>query len=236
MEIEYRSWDGSRLSAVRRGVIDINDQIVLVGDKVGLLDERLSPIPSKMGDVQNSLNSYRGQLDSLEHRNAVHSARLKLLREELDHVKLENDVLLDHLKTQEVTPVHQQKLDHDTHKLEPNKGTYLRESRGQLGEIGTQDEPYLEKRPTTHDDNNRPTSGDEKRPEIKNYKLLRGESRSSDTSSVDEIYKKEKMDRLRRREIYGCHDSTAINPQFWEPLPRKGAKIPFDHKVYLLWN
>lgn len=78
---------------IERGVHNLQQKVDAVDRKIESLDEGYREVPSRIGEVETDMASKGYQVEELEWRNKVHSAKIHELERELRNVKMENDVI-----------------------------------------------------------------------------------------------------------------------------------------------
>lgn len=78
---------------IERGVNSLHEKVVAVDKKIETLDEGYRTVPSRVGEVETTMASSGRQVEELEWRNKVHSAKIHELERELRNVRMENNAI-----------------------------------------------------------------------------------------------------------------------------------------------
>lgn len=246
------------LSAVRRDLITVNEKIDSIDEKVNILNRGLSPVPDRVMNVEDTMASRAQKMMELEERNKLHSAKLKLLQNEVKCEKIRSDMLMDYLRAKgemEGNPGYKNTNynERNTHGgyqagdgVAQTNGTDAYASTN----VGAPSSPPRNQPASPHPHN---ASGGYDVTQTHGQQVQKPSSPRKDPyeqrilddevpnrqypipegqqKARGKVFNFEEMQRQRRKEIYSVYDSTAINPQFYEETP-KHKKYPwFDHEV-----
>lgn len=244
------------LSSVRRDIGQVNEKIESISEKLDVLRTGLNPIPVRVQDIESDMAAREHQLDDLEYRNKVHSARLKLLQKELEYVKLENDMMLGRAADDQGGRYHGGDAyggpSHDDG--QGGYGVPMRMDREGYGQGGQMEHMRLDsqdRRPMAANGARTPRNNDnhlyqqqeqqQQQQQLQHQQSNRAEAQpngnmnttNNNVEKQDEGKSKfdlEREKRENRRKIYSSFDSTAINPQRWDKTPE--VKMRYDHTTH----
>lgn len=233
------------ISAVRRELINVNEKIDSINERVNLMNLGLSPVPEKMMNVEDSLTEKSQKMMELEERNKLHSAKLKLLQKEVNYEKMRHEMLMDYLKAKEEYPSNNNTGYTNTGDLgyHQNGGDTTKNdydtAQQQAPMSSRKDQAYSPRQPNhveAKQASRQPSPRAERRDPYE-QRLLDEDPKNRQYAMADSQKKSvkpfnfEEMQKQRRKEIYSVYDSTAINPQFYEEKPQHRKYPWFDHEV-----
>ena len=255
MDTERRNANTQSLSAVRRDLVDVNEKINSIYEKVNIINEGLSPVPNRMMNVEDNLTFKAQKMAELEERNKLHSAKLKLLQKEVQYEKMRGEMMMDYLK-ESPRGIGNSNTGYNTTFGDgfggatgnqdngmatgrtdytigaPEHDQYPRQSNlespspqvftGGATQMSRQQTPYNPREPK-NDTNGQRNPEDNAR--NKDFNATGGQAKNNNAFDFGEVQKQ------RRKEIYSIYDSTAINPQFYEPSSGQKKYPWFDHEV-----
>ncbi|WAR13623.1 hypothetical protein MAR_027803, partial [Mya arenaria] len=246
MDTPNQSGRQHRVSAVRRDLIEANEQLDSVNRRVDLMQQGLSPVPDKIDYVEHEMDAKAQKLAEIEERNKIHSAKLKLLQNEIKYEKMRGDMLMDHYKLRgDNTGVYDQSprddyfLDSYRDGQNTDRGNYLTQTgppppSPRKSQTNT---PYLPENTDQQRNGNRSGQVSPRKTQY-DERPLEADPRHRQNPDVHQTDQRkpnfdyEDMMRERQKHVYGYHDSTAINPHLWENKP-KHRKYPwYDHETY----
>ncbi|XP_052817043.1 uncharacterized protein LOC128243353 isoform X2 [Mya arenaria] len=85
--------DSGACTALERGLHNIQSKVDAVDKKAEDLDDSYKTVPVKFGEVQSKMAYKSSQVEELDRRNKVHSAKIHELERALKNVKMENETI-----------------------------------------------------------------------------------------------------------------------------------------------
>jgi len=237
------------LSAVRRDLVNVNDKIDSVRQRVDLMQLGLSPVPEKISDITVDMDEKAQRLAELEKRNKLHSAQLKLLQKEIQYEHMRNDVMMDQYRhpgedglAHQQSPRGQNGLQntyYDPRMNAPPRSPVKEYPNAQNGApAGEQQRSEAVRSPMKPSNAQRPHEADPRfrQHNTPSQNANNPNTNAANTSVTGNTFDFDKMTQERQSKIYSAHDATAINPQLWEKKSTHKKYPWYDHEVSMHEN